>query len=55
MQWREMETFPKHFHDGSDGNVQESHISDDPAEAIRSFLSFVKKKIKRKREDESNR
>ena len=37
------------------GNVQESHISDDPAEAIRSFLSFVKKKIKRKREDESNR
>jgi len=25
----EMETFPKHFHDGSNGNVQESYISDD--------------------------
>ena len=53
-QWREMETFPKHFHYGSDGNVQESYISDDPAEAIRSFLSFVKKKIKKEKKDESN-
>jgi len=35
--WKEIKTFPKHFHDGSEDNVKESPISDDPREAIREF------------------
>ena len=35
-------TFPKHFHEGSEGNVKESFISNDPDEAIREFLSFAR-------------
>lgn len=43
--WRHVATFPKHFHDGSDSNVVESHISDDPEQAIREFLTFVRHKL----------
>ena len=43
--WRYVATFPKHFHDGSESNVVESHISDDPKEAIREFLTFVRHKL----------
>jgi len=34
-------TFPKHFHDGSEDNVRESYLSEDPAEALREFLRFA--------------
>jgi len=44
--WREVETFPKHFHDGSEDNVTESYISDDPKEAVREFLSFIRSKLR---------
>jgi hypothetical protein len=43
--WRHVATFPKHFHDGSDSNVAESHISDDPQNAMREFLTFVRHKL----------
>lgn len=43
--WRHVPTFPKHFHDGSEGNVGESHISDIPEKALKEFLSFVRAKI----------
>jgi hypothetical protein len=43
--WRHVATFPKHFHDGSDSNVVESHISDDPENAMREFLTFVRHKL----------
>ena len=43
--WRYVATFPKHFHDGSESNVAESHISDDPQEAIRKFLTFARHKL----------
>ena len=43
--WKQIETFPKHFHDGSDDNVTESYISDDPKEAVRAFLSFIRTKL----------
>lgn len=43
--WCDVTTFPKHFHDGSDDNVRESHISDDPEQAIREFLTFVRSKL----------
>lgn len=38
-------TFPKHFHNGSEENVQSSVISDDPKEALREFLSFAREKL----------
>ncbi|MEA3396833.1 MAG: DUF6516 family protein [Chloroflexota bacterium] len=43
--WRHVVTFPKHFHDGSASNVVESHISDDPEEVMREFLTFVRRKL----------
>jgi hypothetical protein len=43
--WRYVATFPKHFHDGSDDNVVESLISDDPEKAVREFLTFVRRKL----------
>lgn len=39
-----VETFPKHFHNGSEENVVESNISDEQ-EAIREFLTFVREKL----------
>jgi len=43
--WRHVATFPKHFHDGSDDNVVESSINDDPEKAVREFLTFVRCKL----------
>jgi hypothetical protein len=43
--WRHVATFPKHFHDGSESKVVESHISDDPEDAMREFLTFVHHKL----------
>ncbi len=43
--WRHIATFPKHFHDGREDNVVESHISDNAEEAIREFLTFIRHKL----------
>lgn len=43
--WRKIATFPKHFHNGSELNVVESHISSIPEEALREFLSFARKML----------
>ena len=43
--WRGVATFPKHFHEGSEGNVVDSNISDEPEAAIREFLGFVRHKL----------
>ncbi len=43
--WRHVATFPKHFHNGSESNVVESHINDDPEDAMREFLTFVRHKL----------
>lgn len=40
--WEVVATFPKHFHDGSEANVSESHISEVPEEALREFRAFVR-------------
>ncbi|MCX7854403.1 MAG: DUF6516 family protein [Anaerolineae bacterium] len=45
--WEGIETFPRHFHDGSEENVRESYISEEPEQALRDFLEFVRKKIQR--------
>ena len=39
-------TFPKHFHDGDEHRVEESYISDNPEDALREFLEFVRVKLK---------
>lgn len=43
---KHMKTFPKHLHDGSEENVVESGIPDEPTEAVRFFLSFIRRKLK---------
>ena len=43
--WESVATFPKHFHDGSETNVSESHLSEVPEEALREFLAFVRASI----------
>ena len=40
--WSFLKSFPKHFHAGSESNVQESILSDDPTMAFRQFLEFVR-------------
>lgn len=40
--WKPISTFPKHFHNGSEENVKESTLSDEPRQAIRQFLIFTK-------------
>ncbi len=43
--WESISTFPSHFHNGSETEVTESHLSAVPHEALRDFLSFVGSKI----------
>lgn len=38
-------THPKHFHNGSESKVEESHIPNEPAEAMRYFLTFVREHL----------
>jgi hypothetical protein len=39
-------TFPKHFHDGSEDRIVESRLSEEPEQALREFLTFVRAKLK---------
>jgi len=50
--WQSAATFPKHFHNGSETNVSESHISEVPEEALREFLTFVRDRIGKLSKDE---
>lgn len=43
--WRYVSTYPKHFHDGTEDNVTDSYISNQPREAIREFCTFVRQKL----------
>ena len=43
--WRSVATFPKHLHNGSESDVSESYISQDPQEALREFLTFVRERM----------
>lgn len=45
LRWHSISTDPKHFHDGSELNVTESHISEHPEEALRQFLTFARTKL----------
>ncbi len=43
--WQSVATFPRHFHNGTETEVIESLISEDPQEALREFLLFVQTTI----------
>jgi len=43
---RTMKNFPKHLHNGNEENVTKSDIPDDPTEATRFFLTFIRQKLK---------
>ena len=45
QRWQAVETFPHHFHDGSETRVIESHISEKPEEVLRKFLAFVRDRL----------
>jgi hypothetical protein len=41
----EIATFPKHFHDGREENLQPSDISDQSETALRQFLEFIRLRL----------
>ncbi|MBI2660859.1 hypothetical protein HYX09_01170, partial [Candidatus Woesearchaeota archaeon] len=41
-----IKTFPKHFHEGSEDNARESHLSENADDAIREVLRFIRKVVK---------
>ncbi|HHT9125094.1 MAG TPA: toxin-antitoxin system TumE family protein [Candidatus Brocadiia bacterium] len=43
---KKLQTYPKHFHNGTQENVIESDLSNEPVEAIRALLEFSRKVIK---------
>lgn len=45
-QWRNVSTFPQHYHEGHPGHVVDSLLPPDPPEdALRGFLSFARQKL----------
>lgn len=45
IRWKNVKTFPFHFHNGSQENVESSPFPTDLIPAFRAFLNFVKEKI----------
>ncbi|MGR3310503.1 MAG: toxin-antitoxin system TumE family protein [Candidatus Brocadiales bacterium] len=43
---KKLQTYPKHFHNITQENVEESNLSDEPAEAIRALLEFARRIMK---------
>lgn len=44
--WRYVSTFPKHFHDGQEDKVTESHLSSTPSEALKQVCAFARQKLR---------
>ena len=40
--WKGVSTFPKHFHNGSQNQVQDSRINDNPLSGIHEFMDFLR-------------
>jgi hypothetical protein len=47
IKWKNISTFPKHFHNGSEEMVITSYISDDPELALKEFVGFALKYLKK--------
>ena len=43
LKWKNVATFPKHFHNGTEGKVEESYISDDIVDGTYEFIQFIRK------------
>jgi len=43
-------TFPKHYHNGSEDNVVESYLPDEPVKAVEEFLKTIREIVKSKHE-----
>ena len=43
--WQAVSTFPRHFHNGSEINVVESNLSENPESALREFLAFIRGRL----------
>jgi len=41
----ELQTYPKHFHNGSDKDIKESELAEDYEKAIRNVLIFIQRKL----------
>ena len=52
QRWQSVSTFPHHFHDGNENNVVESYLSGNPEEALREFLVFVRKRLRKMRRND---
>ena len=44
--WREVKTYPRHFHNGSQDAVEAAPFSDDLTEGFRGFLRFAAEKLR---------
>ena len=43
--WKRISTFPVHFHNGSQNQVQASSLSNDHLQSIHEFMDFVKRTL----------
>lgn len=50
LKWKDILTFPKHFHDGSEDVASPSYIPDNPEAALREFLIFANGILKKPKE-----
>lgn len=45
INWKGVSTYPKHFHNGSQDAVEESHIEENPVAGLRQFMEFISIKL----------
>jgi len=45
QRWRDVATFPEHFHDGAEEQVTESRLPEEPEQALRVFLTFCRERL----------
>jgi hypothetical protein len=45
--WRHVQTFPKHFHNGSETSAEESFAPEKPLEGLRFMLAFARDYLSR--------
>ena len=46
IKWKNIKTFPKHFHNKTEFNVEPSYISDKPEKAIIEIMNFITNYLK---------
>jgi hypothetical protein len=45
LRWKDISSFPRHFHEGSQENLKDSPFDDDPSNGVRQFMNFVRQKL----------